>query len=264
MKGPVTTNPIYSYESPINFIIPSRGLDIAVTSSTIGDYTPLPISGFTYYIDASRKGLSNSIVYRLVINNNQTWTSMQISYLVSGRDDIALGNFDVPTSSWLPATSNIFNVINKIQKVLPMGFYKVAAFISGFSTQASQFSIVINNKLYDNIQNHLLISFYSSGNAPLTTMTLTYVIYPQIHPILDFSYNAIPQGDAGAYQISGPVVFESNTNGIQYNEWMVGNRFLACTGNECQSTCILREDCFMHNGNIWQDKCIFCAPGVVF
>jgi hypothetical protein len=50
MRGPVTANPIYSYESPINFIIPARGMDIAVTSSTIGDYTPLPFSGFTYYI----------------------------------------------------------------------------------------------------------------------------------------------------------------------------------------------------------------------
>jgi hypothetical protein len=170
-------------------------------------------------------------VYRLVINNNQTWTSIQISYLASGRDDIAVGNFDVPTNTWLPATSNIFSVTYKIRKALLPMYYKVAAFISGFSTQANQFSIVINNKFYDRLQNKLIISFYSSGNMPLTTMTFAYVIYPEIHPILDFSYNAIPQGDAGAYQISGPVLFSSTANGIQYNEWMVGNRFLACVGN---------------------------------
>jgi hypothetical protein len=178
MKGPVSTNPIYSYESPINFIIPSTGLEIAVTTSTIGDYSPLPISGFSYNIEVSRKGASNSIVYRLVINNNQTWTSMQISYLACARNDISVGNFDVPTNNWLPATSNIYSVIYKIPKALPPLFFKVAAFISGFSTQASQFSIVINNKFYDNSQKNVVISFYSSTNAPLMTLTFSYIIYP--------------------------------------------------------------------------------------
>lgn len=40
---------------------------------------------------------------------------------------------------------------------------------------------------------------------------------------------------------------------------------MACEGNECAgNTCILRESCVSKNGNIWESKCIFCAPGIVF
>lgn len=69
---------------------------------------------------------------------------------------------------------------------------------------------MINKKAYDNDKNNLAISFYCSANPTVLTLTVTYVIYPEYHPVLDFSYNIRPQGDSGAYQISGPVNFQPN------------------------------------------------------
>lgn len=74
-------------------MIPNTGIDIAVTTSTIGDYNPLQDYGYNYFIEAGRKGKSNAIVYKLIMNNDDSWTSIQLSYLVSGRTDMALGNF---------------------------------------------------------------------------------------------------------------------------------------------------------------------------
>lgn len=93
MRGQIGGHPEYEYEAPINFRVPSWGVEIAVTTSTIGDYNPLKDYGYNYYIEASRKGTTNTISYRLIMNNDESWTSIQLSYLVSGREDIAIGNF---------------------------------------------------------------------------------------------------------------------------------------------------------------------------
>lgn len=96
MRGKIGGNPEYTYEAPINFEIPRSGIEIAVTTGTIGDYNPLPSYGYNYYIEAERKGTSNSIIYKLIMNNDESWTSIQLSYLVSGRSDISIGNFETP------------------------------------------------------------------------------------------------------------------------------------------------------------------------
>lgn len=230
MRGAIGGNPEYTFEAPINFMVPSWGMDIAVTTSTIGDYNPLPNYGYNYYIEASRKGTSNNIAYKLIMNNDQSWSSIQLSYLACGRNDVAVGNFEAPLDTWGPATSNVYNIDKKITRALPKANYNVAAFISGFSTVDSQFSLVINKKAYDNNKKTLGISFYCSAKPAVLTITITYVIYPESHPVLDFSYNIKPQGDSGAYQLSGPVNFQPN-KGIEYNEFYVANRNLACTGN---------------------------------
>ena len=96
MRGKIGGNPEYTYEAPINFEIPRSGIEIAVTTGTIGDYNPLTSYGYNYYIEAERKGTSNSIIYKLIMNNDESWASIQLSYLVSGRSDISIGNFETP------------------------------------------------------------------------------------------------------------------------------------------------------------------------
>lgn len=93
MRGAMKDPPNYVYESPVNFKIPDSGVEIAITTATIGDYNPLPTYGYNYFIDASRKSpTSNYIVYQLLMNNDLSWSSIQLSYLVSARSDMAIGN----------------------------------------------------------------------------------------------------------------------------------------------------------------------------
>lgn len=230
MRGKIGGNPEYSYEAPINFAIPDWGIDIAVTTGTIGDYNPLPTYGYNYYIEANRKPNSNSIVYKLIMNNDESWTSIQLSYLVTGRSDITVGNFEVPINEWVAATANVYNVYKPIAKALPKTDYKVVAFISGFSTTDNEFTLTITRKSFDLDAKKLSVSFYCSANPAVLTLTITYVIFPEVHQVLDFSYDLTTKGDVGAYQISGPVNFQPNKR-IEYNEWRVENRNLACTGN---------------------------------
>ncbi len=88
MRGKPNSEPDHTYQAPVNFPIPASGLDIAVTTGTIGDYNPLPGYGYNYYIEARRVGTTNSIEYKIIINNDESWSTIQLSYLVSGRTDM--------------------------------------------------------------------------------------------------------------------------------------------------------------------------------
>jgi len=68
----------------------------------------------------------------------------------------------------------------------------------------------VNQKSYDADTKRVNVTFYSSANPSVLTVTITYVVYPEIHAVLDFSYSLTPKGDTGSYQISGPVNFQPN------------------------------------------------------
>jgi hypothetical protein len=101
---------------------------------------------------------------------------------------MGVGNFDSSVNSWIPVSANIYNVYHNISRVLPINSYYVAAFISGFSTLSSSFDLTINNRAYDINQRMLAISFYCMSNPSLVTITISYIIYPVIHPVLNFYY----------------------------------------------------------------------------
>lgn len=89
----------------------------------------------------------------------------------------------------------------------------------------------------------------------------SYIIYPETHSVFTFDYNVYPRGQ-GSYHVSGPVKFDKRV--IKYEEWAIQSRYLACTGSICASSCVLTEKCIENYGNVWQGRCIYCAPGIVF
>jgi hypothetical protein len=56
----------------------------------------------------------------------------------------------------------------------------------------------------------LTVGFYCSANPAVLTLTISYIIYLEVHPVLDISYELTPKGDTGSYQITGPVNFQPN------------------------------------------------------
>lgn len=228
--------------------------------SSIGDYNP-SYAGFSYQLNGGRKGNTNFVQFTLIANTDG-WSSMQVSWLASARDDFAVGNVQYPVNQWTRGSSaNTYQLTQLINRNLADANYKVAVFISGFSTNDRQLRINLNNKSYDKINRRLSIAFYCGANPQPIAITFSYVIYPDAHSVFEISYETIPQGDSGAYQLTGPVNFGAN---IEYNEFRIANRYLTCTGNECDSSCILRERCNSLNGNSYEGQCIFCSPGIVF
>lgn len=70
MRTKPTNNREFQYEALISFPFPQKGVEVMATTSTIGGYNPLPTTGCNYILSANRKPNANSIIYKLIINND--------------------------------------------------------------------------------------------------------------------------------------------------------------------------------------------------
>jgi len=104
----------------------------------------------------------------------------------------------------------VYSVSYTLNKVLSSGPYKVAAFISGFSTTDSQFALTIVKKSYDEKARSVDVGFFCSANPAVLTLTIAYIVYPEIHPVFEITYDLTPRAEVGSYQIAGPVNFQPN------------------------------------------------------
>lgn len=145
-----------------------------------------------------------------LVTNSDGWTTIQVSYLVSSRNDFAVGNYQFPINTWGKTNNaDIYDLTYNIGRSLPEDKYQVVAFISGFSTTDTQFQISINNRSFNSRSRVLTLTLFCNASPRPSSITISYVIYPSDHVAFDISYGA-PLGDANAYQISGPTSFPNN------------------------------------------------------
>jgi hypothetical protein len=163
-------------------------------------------------VNGRRRGNSNFVIFSLIANPTNAWTSIQISFLISGRNDFSAANYEFSSNNFLRgASANTFDIISTVNKNLPSGNYRVAAFVSGFSTADNQFQVSINQRSFDRSSRRFNIRIFTDSNPSLVSIALSIIIYPENHPVFEISYDS-PAGDTGAYQISGSTSFASSTN----------------------------------------------------
>lgn len=88
-----SNSPDHKYEAPLNFKAPSWGFDLAVSTGTIGNYKPAPGYGYNYFIENKVNDNKNGMIFNLIMENDDSWTTIQISYLACARSDMTVGNF---------------------------------------------------------------------------------------------------------------------------------------------------------------------------
>lgn len=109
---------------------------------------------------------------------------MQVSWFASARNDFAVGNVQYPINQWVRGNSaNTYEISQVVNKNLGDYEYKIAVFISGFSTTDSQFRISINKKQFDKFNKKILVGFYCGANPQPTSITVSFIIYPDSHPL---------------------------------------------------------------------------------
>ena len=119
-----------------------------------------------------------------LIASSSGWSSIQVSWFASARSDFSVGNVQYPLAQWTKGSADTYTLTQQISKSLPSVNYKVAVFISGFSTSAKQFQININQKNFDQKTNKLTIVFYSNAVPQTASITISYIIYPETHSAL--------------------------------------------------------------------------------
>lgn len=223
-------------------------------------------SGFSYALNGKRRAGQPFVDFQLIIQENNAWQSIQLSYIFSGRTDLTVGNFLVDYYWWKKLSNGVFQVTHDIERVLPANVeYDIAIFISGFSTADNKFVVSINQPWFQLSVKQLGVIFNYKSKPDFTSITFSYVIFPRTHPVLKMVYDPTPSAQQGSYQLTGPVDFTQNQR-LVYNEWRVVNRNIPCNGEKCggRNGCILLEECNNQFGYFWQGQCYFCPAGILF
>ena len=165
-----------------------------------------------FLVNGRRNGNSNFVLFSLIANPANAWTSIQISFMISARVDFSVANYEFSANNFTRGTSaNTINLISRINKILPSGNYAIVAFISGFSTNSTQFQLSVNQRSFDRISRIFNITIFTDITSSLVSIALSVIVYPQNNPVFEISYSS-PAGDTGAYQISGPTSFARTSN----------------------------------------------------
>ena len=220
----------------------------------------------SYSLTAQRRDLTQYVDINVYAREDKSWSTMLISYIFCGRTDLAVGNFEVDYFYWKDLSPGVKEVTHGIKNILPANQdYQIATFVSGFSTSSSNPLVSISNSWFDEQAKQLGVIFAYNTNqkAQFDGITFTYIIYPRVHPVLQFDYTQIITNNLGSYYVTGPVSLRDSK--VVYNAWRIVNRNIPCNGPKCQGrTCILIEDCNNQGGNYWQGQCFFCNDGIIF
>ena len=107
-----------------------------------------------------------------MINNDNKWNSMKVSYLASSRQEIILGSFIGDTFYLLGCT------VNQDGKTSVYGYvptwrlqqnqnYEVAPFISGLRTTDSTFDLTILQTVFDPVEGRMIIQIQTNAQPSL-------------------------------------------------------------------------------------------------
>ena len=172
-----------------------------------------------------------------MINNDHTWRTLKISYLVSSRNEIMMGSFVGDTFSVLGCSVNqegktTLSTYVPQWRIKADKQYKIAAFISGFRTLDSTFSVNIATTNFDKNEGKVFIQIYTDARPPLEIIHLSYVVFPTVHDHFTFSILSNPTGE-GTYELPGAVNF--NRNLIDHDELKICKKGTVCPINEVQN-----------------------------
>jgi len=102
---------------------------------------------------------------------------------------MAVWNGKYTSNQWLKkGGENTYDVVSTISKSLPQGNYRVAAFISGFSTTDRSPKISINQRVFDLLSRKLTITILCNANPLPISVTISYIIFPDNHPTLTITF----------------------------------------------------------------------------
>jgi hypothetical protein len=80
-----------TFQVSVNYNVPQSGFNVAISTSQIIGFNQG--NGVDYSIRAGRLNKTNIARMILYINNDNSWSNIKASYLISSRKDFILGSF---------------------------------------------------------------------------------------------------------------------------------------------------------------------------
>lgn len=194
----------------------------------------------------------------LFMDEDSTWTSLQINYLINSRDDLSFGSLIVDGYIFQSTSSNPMNIYYNANlgpsdknKPILMGFS-----ISGLKSYLPQ---PVNLKYVKMSLDNLGL-----GQVVLSTSTPFELLYLNFYWLIMGSqdiqiYVNITNGASVGYLFVQVI----EVVGSEFTEYLVGlNRtnVSACNGNLCPRSCVANTFCSSQNGIQINNSCFLCGP----
>ena len=120
---------------------------------------------------------------------DSSWKKIEISYIVSGRTDLAIGQDLFLSKWWKDLGKGLFQGVTTLKKQLPTkADYSVASFISGMNTNSNRFSVNIGQLSFNKTSNELQINFNCSSREDFKYINFTYIVFPRNQPYFSMVY----------------------------------------------------------------------------
>jgi hypothetical protein len=252
-----------SFTVNLDFNAPSTGNSNLQTTASI-DETKVSSgsqSSYDFRVIASPGNTSSQIRIVLLINNDNSWTSIKISYLAANRGDLWAGSYLVDTFFLMGL--NIASV--NFNYGLPnwarqTGNVEITVQVAGVRTGGSGVpSIVINGSSID--ANTGIITVRASINTQvlLEYLYFSYVIWVNSANLIGTT--ATGPVPASSLQFIGLQAINGNqltSRMLTFSSQPVPGT-ITCRGTRCTQSCISITQCVSVNGIIANQQCFLCG-----
>ena len=217
-------------------------------------------NGMDFAIWGGQGNNGNTGIIYVLLNEDNSWNTVKISYLASARSDFVLGTFSAGTYYSQAASSNGDVTVSHIVPgwtVQNLGF-RVVVELSGIKTYSSAFQAIISTVSINPSNGMIIVNMKLVSSPPIESVVISFVAFSQSSPIGYNEFNSA-QGSNLPYQFLGIDSLQSGSSVV------VGNGFsstsqggITCVGSRCQSTCISALACQRSQGQVIGSKCLLC------
>lgn len=136
--------------------------------------------------------MGKDLVIKLFINEDDSWSSLVISYFVSSNDFFITGfygvnNFITSDAAENPTNYGIAELLFPSFRIKRQTQYDIKTFISGIRSHSDNFRVFIINSALDLLDSRILIQFETIAEPSIEFIQFSYIIYPRSLPNLIFN-----------------------------------------------------------------------------
>ena len=223
--------------------------------------------GMDFSVRAGQGKTSTEAVIVLLIDNDNSWTNMKISYIISDRSDLFLGSF-ITDPYFLPKNNGntyAFTYLIPNWVVQPALLYSIAQ-ISGFKTNSNTIPFININKVSMNGRTGLVTVLVTiDSSLSLEYIYLSYILWINSGKLIVnvFNPSTIDMNDKTIYGIKQIQNNKFAYHGLSFRKHATPGT-LPCIGARCPSSCVMINQCVSNNGIIANRSCFLCGNGVFY
>lgn len=204
---------------------------------------------------AGRKDDANILSVSL-FTGEASWKKISVSYLVTSRNDLALGSFIIDTFSASGCSKDeesSNSVVEYVPGLFALTEYKVFVFVSGIKTIGEKYSVSIWEPRVEGDKG--LIYFNVLASASVVNLHVSYVIWSKNIPFSIYTFES--PSSVADYEIVG--IAEVKDTKELYTGLALDFDRVPCKGFKCQKDCTSEESCKKNNGLVVEKTCFLCG-----